>query len=60
MEWARIQADLTEGRQVGITGTPGNILLNNRTGEVRVQSGAVPMTAMRASVEQLLATVADQ
>jgi protein-disulfide isomerase len=51
---ARIQADLTEGRQIGITGTPGNILLNNRTGEVRVQPGAVPITAMMAAVRQLL------
>jgi protein-disulfide isomerase len=51
---ARIQADLTEGRQIGITGTPGNILLNNRTGEVRVQPGAVPISAMMAAVRQLL------
>ena len=51
---ARIQADLTEGRQAGISGTPGNILINNRTGEVRVQSGAAPIATMRAAVDQLL------
>ena len=53
---ARVQADLAEGSQAGIAGTPGNILLNNRTGEVRVRSGAVPIGAMSAAVEQLLQT----
>lgn len=51
---ARIQADITEGRQAGVSGTPGNILLNNRTGEVRVQAGAAPIATMSAAVDQLL------
>jgi len=53
---AHIQADLAEGSQAGVTGTPGNILLNNRTGEVRVRAGAMPIASMRAAVEQLLQT----
>jgi len=54
---ARIQADLAEGSRAGITGTPGNIILNNATGEARAQSGAVPLSAMGAAVEQLLQKV---
>ena len=51
---ARIKADIAEGTQAGVTGTPGNILLNNRTGEVKAQPGAVPIGSMRAAVDQLL------
>ena len=51
---ARIEADLADGKKAGITGTPGNIFLNNRTGEVRAQPGAVPLKSMQATVDQLL------
>jgi len=53
---ARVQEDFAEGSRAGITGTPGNILLNNVTGDVRAQSGAVPLPAITAAVEQLLQT----
>jgi protein-disulfide isomerase len=53
---ARIEADLADGQRAGISGTPGNIFLNNRTGEVRVRSGAVPIASMKVAVEQLLQT----
>ncbi len=51
---ARVREDLTEGSSIGITGTPGNVLLNNRTGEVRLISGAVPLATLRTAVDQLL------
>jgi protein-disulfide isomerase len=56
---ARVQADLEEGASAGITGTPGNILLNNRTGEVRARAGAVSLATLQAEVAQLV-TVPEQ
>ncbi len=51
---ARVQEDFDEGVRVGITGTPGNILLNNETGMVKLRPGAVPLAALRADIDQLL------
>lgn len=50
----RVQQDLQEGVESGISGTPGNILLNNQTGDVKLLSGAVPLENLQAEVEQLL------
>jgi len=50
-----VAEDLKEGAAIGITGTPGNILLNNETGEVRLLSGALPQAAFDASIAELLA-----
>jgi protein-disulfide isomerase len=50
----RVAEDFEEGRTVGITGTPGNILINNKTGEVRSKSGAVPYASLKAEIDQLL------
>ncbi len=51
---ARVKSDFDEGVRIGINGTPGNVLRNNRTGEVRVRAGAVPLEALVADVEALL------
>jgi protein-disulfide isomerase len=51
---ARVQEDFAEGSRAGITGTPGNILLHNETGEVRVLKGAVPVAAVKADIARLL------
>jgi protein-disulfide isomerase len=51
---ARVQEDFVEGSQAGITGTPGNILLHNETGEVRVLTGAVPIATVKAAIARLL------
>jgi protein-disulfide isomerase len=51
----RVAEDLKEGASIGITGTPGNILLNNETGEVRLLSGALPKSAFDAGIAELLA-----
>ena len=50
----RVQEDVDEAAQLGITGTPANILLHNRTGEVALKLGAHPAEAVRADVDRLL------
>lgn len=51
---ARVQEDFEEGSSIGITGTPGNILRNNKSGEVLSRSGARPFESLKADLEQLL------
>jgi protein-disulfide isomerase len=50
-----VNQDLEEGVNSGITGTPGTILRNNRTGEVRLKPGMVPAAALKTDMEQMLA-----
>jgi protein-disulfide isomerase len=50
----RVQEDFAEGSRIGITGTPGNILLNNETGEVRVVKGAVSAKVLKANISRML------
>ncbi|UTW13427.1 DsbA family protein [Marinobacterium rhizophilum] len=50
----RVQQDFDEGVAAGITGTPGNILVHNSTGEVRLRSGAKPLQAFQADVQEML------
>ncbi len=51
---ARVEEDVRDGTAIGITGTPGNILLDNETGEVRVIPGAVPLARLEADLKSLL------
>ena len=51
---ARVEEDLAEGTQIGISGTPANILLNNQTGETRVKTGAQPLAAFKTDIEEML------
>jgi len=50
-----VDEDLAGGIKAGIRGTPGIILLDNRTGEVEVIGGAVPLEELRRRVDGLLA-----
>ena len=50
----RVNEDVEEGQSIGISGTPGNVLLDNRTGRVRVVAGAVPLDRLRAEIDALL------
>lgn len=50
----RVGEDLAEGGKIGITGTPGNILLNNKTGEARLLAGARPFEAFKTEIDQML------
>lgn len=51
---ARVQEDLDEGMEIGVTGTPANILLNNLTGEVVLKAGAQPLEAFKPDIDRLL------
>lgn len=49
----RIDRDLAEGVRAGVSGTPGNILLNNETGEAMMRAGAQPLGALQDAAAQL-------
>jgi protein-disulfide isomerase len=51
---SRVQEDLNEGIQIGITGTPANFLLRNDTGEVILKVGAQPSDAIKPDIDKLL------
>jgi protein-disulfide isomerase len=51
---SRVGEDFAEGSKIGITGTPGNILLNNKTGEVRLRPGARPFETFKSEIDQML------
>jgi protein-disulfide isomerase len=51
---ARVQEDLDEGAQIGVSGTPANILLRNDTGEVVVKPGAQPVEDFKKDIDKLL------
>jgi protein-disulfide isomerase len=50
----RVLDDFDEGSRIGISGTPGNVIRNNETGEVMVAAGALPFEDMRRMVDRLL------
>jgi len=49
----RVAADLKNGSAAGITGTPGNILINNKTNKSLFLNGAVSLQKLNASLQQL-------
>lgn len=50
----RVQADIREGSEIGVTGTPATIILHHKTGKVLVQSGAYPIETFTRIIESLL------
>ncbi|MDD3646554.1 MAG: thioredoxin domain-containing protein [Candidatus Gracilibacteria bacterium] len=51
----KIQLQQTTGaNNFGITGTPGNVLINNETGEYQVISGAYPTSEFEKAIDKLL------
>ena len=50
----KIKADMEGGAASGVTGTPGSIIKNNKTGEVRFISGAYPIESLQAAIDELL------
>lgn len=50
-----VARDMANGSKAGVTGTPGNVVLNNKTGDSRLVSGAQPVAAFTAAVDALLA-----
>ena len=51
-----IKDEMDAGAQAGVTGTPGNILLNTKTGATRLISGAVPFEELKKTIDEMLET----
>ena len=49
-----VAADLQDGVGAGISGTPGVIIINHKTGRIEVMPGAVPAEVLKSAVEGLL------
>jgi len=50
----KVQNDEAEGNKAGVDGTPGNILINNKTGKIKVVSGAQPIANFQKAIDELL------
>lgn len=51
---AIIDEDVDLGTTAGVTGTPGNILLNVESGETKLIPGAVPFSQLKPVIDELL------
>ena len=51
----RIEDDKNDGLRSGISGTPGIIIYNNKTGKTEFINGALPLEALEAATRGLLA-----
>lgn len=49
-----VQDEMDGGTQAGVTGTPGNILINMETGETRLIPGALPFEQIKPEIDQML------
>lgn len=49
-----IKQDTADGVKAGVTGTPGNIIINNETGDVKLIPGAQPATVFQEAIDQML------
>lgn len=50
-----VEDDYQSGLKAGISGTPGNILLDTKTGKTSVIPGAVPYAQLKQAIDTLLA-----
>ena len=50
----QINADIEDGRNAGISGTPGVILINHKSGTFNVLAGAIPADALKQEVINLI------
>lgn len=48
-----VNDQMAEGSAAGVNGTPGNIIINNKTGKTRIVSGAQPLSALQAAIDAL-------
>lgn len=49
-----VKDDMDGGSKAGVTGTPGNILLDTKTGKTRLIPGAVPLVNFKSAIDELL------
>jgi protein-disulfide isomerase len=50
-----VEDDYQSGLKAGVTGTPGNILLDTKTGETQLIPGAVPYPQIQQAIDAILA-----
>lgn len=50
----KVKADYANGVASGVTGTPGNIILHQASGDAVVMAGALPLARLQAAVDVLL------
>ncbi len=51
-----VEDDYQSGLKAGVTGTPGNILLDTKTGETQLIPGAVPYPQIQQAIDAMLAS----
>ncbi len=51
---ARFDAETAEGSKLGVQGTPGNVIINNKTGEYILIAGAYPVSEFERVIDKLL------
>ncbi|MCF7844584.1 MAG: DsbA family protein [Kiritimatiellales bacterium] len=49
-----VKDDMNGGSRAGVSGTPGNIIIDNDTGETRLVSGAQPVDNFKAVIDEML------
>lgn len=49
-----VEEDYQSGVTAGVSGTPGNILLDTKTGKTKVLPGAVPFSNLKSAIDSLL------
>ncbi|MCA9308329.1 DsbA family protein [candidate division WWE3 bacterium] len=49
-----VQQDQQSGVQIGVTGTPGNVILNTKTGQAILLPGALPFEQIKQAIEAIL------
>ena len=49
----KVDSDMAGGQSAGVSGTPGNFLMNADTGEVSYIPGAVPLAQLEQAIEDL-------
>lgn len=53
---ARFDAETAEGAKLGVQGTPGTVVINNKTGEYELIAGAYPASEFERVINKLLGT----
>jgi protein-disulfide isomerase len=53
---SKVSTQMQSGTLAGVTGTPGNILLDTQTGKTQLIPGAVPFDQLKSSIDALLAS----
>ncbi|KKQ52357.1 hypothetical protein A2865_00295 [Candidatus Woesebacteria bacterium RIFCSPHIGHO2_01_FULL_39_17] len=49
-----VEADFQNGAKAGVTGTPGNILLDTKTGKTKLIPGALPFENFKTEIDNML------